>query len=382
MKTIRDIPHLEGVKALVRADFNVPVRNGAAADDFRIRKALPTIEYLRSKGAHVLLISHIETADGANGSLEPVAMHLKGMELPVIFIKDIKNAYETIEARIKGALVDDRTQKVGRVFLLENLRTLDGEKDNDKKFAEQLASLADIYVNEAFSASHREHASIVGVPAFLPGYVGLQLGQEITHLSKAFKPTHPFLFALGGAKFDTKLPLIEKFMEIADDVFIGGALANDALKAKGFVVGASKVSNGSFDISDIVSDPKIILPVDIVDQGHSVKPIENVGEDDRILDAGPRTLEILKGKIDTAKFILWNGPLGLYEDGYQGATLELARMIAGATARGAETIVGGGDTLAAIEELGLLDRFTFVSTGGGAMLDFLAKGTLPGIEAL
>lgn len=395
MKTLKNIGHLEGARVLLRVDFNVPVRNGMVSDDLRIRASLPTIEYLKSAGAKIILISHLESSDGGNPSLEPVANYLnKKLNLPVAFLKDYKKVNEFIDHELKD----------GDCVLLENLRFFDGEKDNDKKFARELASLADIFVNDAFSVSHREHASIVGVPRFLPSYAGIQFEKEVVNLSKAFNPTHPFLFILGGAKFETKLPLLDKFMGIADSIFIGGALANDFFKEKGFEIGTSKVSDASksdFHLAKYSNNPKLILPVDILNQDNKAKPAGQLLETDKIMDAGPETIRLLRDKIAAARFILWNGPLGLYEDGYKGPTLELARMIAEATREvqsgkckvesdktqnaddvGVQSIVGGGDTLAAIAELDIEDKFTFVSTGGGAMLEFLAKGTLVGIEAM
>ncbi len=372
MKTLTDIQHLEGVKVLVRADFNVPIQKDAVVEDFRIRAAFPTIEFLRSRGAKVILISHLESADGGNGSLQPVATKLKELGVPVTFIEDMKKARLFIENELQN----------GECILLENVRFFEGEKNNDAQFAKELASLADLYVNEAFPASHREHASVVGVPNFIPGYAGIQFEKEIAHLSKAFNPVHPFLFILGGAKFETKLPLLQKFMDTADSIFIGGALATDFFRTKGYEIGTSLVSKGNIDLTAYAASPKLILPIDIVNKKGEVKPADGLSSDDVILDAGPQTLEILKEKIAAAKFILWNGPLGLYEDGYRAPTLDLARMIGEATGNWTETIVGGGDTLAAIATLGIADKFTFISTGGGAMLDFLAKGTLPAVEAL
>lgn len=371
MKTLKDIENLEGVKVLLRTDFNVPVKNGVVMEDFRIKAALPTIEYLRSRGAKVILASHLEVAEGEKATLEPVAKVLVGLGAEVTFVKDYKKALTTIE-----------TAKNGDCILLENLRDFDGEKANDPKFAKELASLADIYVNDAFPVSHREHASIVGVPRYILGYAGLQVEKEVAHLSRAFSPAHPFLFILGGAKFETKLPLITKFMATADNVFVGGALANDFYKAKGDEVGTSLLSDGNFDLTSFLGDPKLMLPQDVVNQNREVKAGDRLSKEDKILDVGPETMKALVEKVKKADFILWNGTLGLYEDGYREATTALAQAMSEATLRGATTIVGGGDTLAAIESLGLMDKFTFVSTAGGAMLDFLAKGTLPGLEVL
>jgi phosphoglycerate kinase len=371
MKTLTDIPNLKGVKVLLRADFNVPIKNGAVTDDFRIKAALPTIEFLRSRGARLIIASHIEVLEGEKATLAPVADVLKTLGVDVTFITD-----HTKMGAAARALTD------GQCLLLENLRTWEGEKKNDPVFAQRLAALADIYVNDAFPVSHREHASIVGVPKLITGYAGLQVQKEIEHLSKAFKPSHPFLFILGGAKFETKMPLIEKFSGLADAMFIGGAIANDFYKAKGYEVGTSALSHGDFDVKPLLSNPKIILPIDVVNQDHVTKAANAAAPTDNILDVGPASIQALAEKITAAKFILWNGTLGYCEVGFPEATNTLARMIADATAKGTTSIVGGGDTVAALGEIGLEDAFSFVSTAGGAMLDFLAKGTLPGIEAL
>ncbi len=372
MKTIKDIEFLEGVKVLVRADFNVSVINGKVVDDFRIRATLPTIEYLRSKGAKIILMSHLESIDGGNGSLKPVAENLNTLGVPVLFIQSMRGAHEFIEAHVKD----------GDCVLLENLRFNEGEKTNDANFAKGLASMADIYVNDAFPVCHRKHASVVGLPKLLPSYAGLRLESEVEHLSKSFNPKHPFLFMLGGAKFETKMPLVHKFINSADKIFIGGALANDFFKKKGYEVGRSLLSKGDIGLDGLVNNPKIIIPIDILNESNEVRSANGVLKTDKIMDSGPKTEEILHEEISKASFILWNGPLGVYEDGYKGATLNLAKMVSEATGRGVETVVGGGDTLAAIDTLGIGDKFTFISTGGGAMLDFLANGSLPGIEAL
>jgi 3-phosphoglycerate kinase len=268
------------------------------------------------------------------------------------------------------------------VVLVENLRTNVGEKANDETFAKELASLADFYVNEAFSVCHREHASIVGVPKFLPSYAGLQLEKEIYELSKVFKPAHPFVFILGGAKFETKLPLINKFIDKADFLCIGGALSNDLLKAQGKNVGVSKVSKTEIDLSAVISSKKLMGIVDVVVQnGENIetKDVDDVSDEDSIMDAGVETIKLWEEKIRDGAFILWNGPLGNFELGFDKGTLALASAVASSDA---ESIVGGGDTLSAIKKLNLESAFSFISTGGGATLDFLANETLPGIQAL
>ncbi len=371
MKTIRDIEYLEGVKVLVRADFNVPLAGGKVVEDFRIRAAFPTIDFLTSKGAKVILISHIEdNAGGPTPSLAPVADTMEKLGHPVTFVKDWKKVPQLLEGEIKN----------GECLLLDNVRFFEGEKKNDPQFAKELASFADIYVNDAFSVSHREHASVVGVPKLLPSYAGLQLESEVEHLSKAFNPAHPFFFILGGAKFETKMPLVEKFLKLSDSIFIGGALANDFLKAQGREVGTSIVSKKPIDLSAIISNPKIFSCVDVAIAQDGNKGVADIQPTDQIADVGEKTIALLKEKISAAKFILWNGPFGIYEKGFTWGTEECARLIAENS--NAMTIVGGGDTLAAIAKLNIEDKFTFVSTGGGAMLDFLAQGTLPGIEVL
>lgn len=376
MKTLSDIEYLKDVRALVRVDFNVPIIKGKVVNDYRIRMALPTINFLRAKGAKVVLISHLEVKEGEKATLEPVVGVLENLGVSTTFVKNIRNATDEIAKMSAGSCI-----------LLENLRQFDGEKTNDQQFAKELASLGDFFVNDAFSVCHREHASIVGVPKLLPSYAGLQLQNEIEHLSQAFHAMHPFLFILGGAKFETKLPLLERFIRLADTVFVGGALAHDFFKGKGYEVGKSLVSVGEFDLSKYFSNPVLMLPEDVVIENRETRPVDCLINTDKIMDAGPKTLELLKAKIDAASFILWNGPLGLYEGGYCEATQEVAKAIAArfdvAGAAGKITsIVGGGDTLAAIATLKLEDKFTFISTAGGAMLDFLTNGTLPGIDAL
>lgn len=367
-KTLKDLPDVLGVPILVRLDLNVPVKDGVVVDDYRIRKSLPTLKFLQDKGAKVVIIAHIE---GGSDTLRPVYENLK-KTLNLSFCEDFLEKGGEAIAKMQNS----------DVLLCENLRLYDGEKKNDPEFAKQLASLGQIYVNDGFSVSHRKHASVVGVPKFLPGYLGLQFEEEVKNLSKCFEPAKPFLFILGGAKFDTKMPLVQKFLTIADRIFIGGALAHDLFKTKGWNVGASLLSETATDFSAYAANPKIVLPADVVVKtvrGNETKKPFEVGNDETIVDSGPTTVTDLKNLITPAATILWNGPLGYYEGNFKGPTLELAQAIADSKAF---SVVGGGDTLACIQELGIENKFGFVSTGGGAMLDFLAEGTLPGLEAL
>jgi len=349
LPSIKDID-VKGRRVILRASLNVPMEDGVVEDDFRIKHSLPTINLLRERGAKVIIISHI--SEGRANSLKPVADYLNIAFSPKIF----------------GSSVEEKISQMqnGDALVLENLRIDEGEEKNDINFIDKLAKLGDIFVNDDFSASHREHSSIVGLPTVLPSYAGLQFQEELTHLHSAFDPEHPFLLILGGIKFETKLGVLDKFLEIADKIFIGGALANNFFKGKGIDVGQSAF-DGEIDISKYLNNPKIILPVD------------TIKKDGVILDCGKKTIEQLKELITEAKFVLWNGPLGDFEEGYEEGTEDLAKIIARDDGR---SIIGGGDTVAAVKKLKLYDKFTFVSTAGGAMLEFLAEGTLPGIEAL
>jgi len=366
-RSIKELGDISGKKILVRLDFNVPVKDGKVFNDFRITKSMPTIAYLKEKGAKVIIVSHI--GEIGTETLAPVAEYLGVKLLPADPISQVVK--EAV-----GAMRD------GEVLMLDNLRQNPGEVLNDENFAKSLADLADIYVDDAFAVMHREHASLVSVPKLLPSYAGFLVEEELAHLSKAFSPDHPFLFILGGAKFETKMGLVGKFLNIADKIFIGGALSNTVFKYMGMEVGVSLVDKASLDLDFTKNNPKVFLPSDVraVDGGVTlVKRPNEVLPSDNILDIGPETVDTLKKEISSAKFILWNGPLGNYEKGFSGTTEDIARFV---SESGAISIVGGGDTVASIKSLNIFDKFTFVSSGGGAMLDFLANGTLPGLEAL
>ncbi len=372
MKSIKDIADLKGKRVLVRVDFNVPMKDGKILDDFRIKKALPTIEYLQKKGAVVILLAHL--GEDGKESLKPVADRLKKYIPKVIFL-DKPIMSDDTEDKVKAL-------KKGEVVLLENLRRETGEKLNSPSFARALSRYGEVYVNDAFSVSHRPHASIIGITKYLPGYAGFQMEFEVKNLSEAFNPPHPFLFILGGAKFETKIPLVKKFLRDADTVFIGGALMNDFFLAKGYEVGVSLVDKGNFQLPSLMKHKNLLLPVDVevlkASKHRFCKPTE-VDKEENIVDIGPETVKVLEDLVMKAKFILWNGPLGKYESSFGVATEKLLKTISKSHAK---SIIGGGDTVALVSKLKLEDKLGFVSTGGGAALDFLAKGTLPGIKAL
>ena len=380
MRTIRDIAVFENIPILVRAALNVPTQEGRVMNDYRLRRAVPTIQYLRERGAKVVLVSHI--GEQGTETLEPVAKALGKL------IPGVSFCGETIGENARAAV---RALTPGGVLVLENLRRNPGEKNNDPAFARELAALGDVFVEDSFDTCHRRHASIVGVPELLPSYAGLLLEEEVRELLSARAPKHPALAVIGGAKFSTKEAVLTELLKTYTHVFVGGALADDFLKASGQEVGKSLVSEGDGGIKKILANQKLVLPVDSLvvpatavgaldARTHArIAPQGQVRSDEVILDHGPGTVALLENLAQKSKSILWNGPLGNYENGFVDATNALARAVA---ASKAHSVVGGGDTIAAIEDLGLLSRFSFVSTGGGAMLDFLAKGTLPGIEAL
>lgn len=387
MRTIRDIRLFENIPILVRAALNVPVENGHVVNDYRLRRALPTIRYLCGQGAKVILISHIDPPENVppqgTETLAPVASALGKL------IPNVSFCPETIGARVRAAI---RELAPGSVLVLENLRRNKGEITNDRAFARELAALADVFVQDSFDTCHRMHASVVGIPEILPSYAGLLLEEEVAELSRALSPARPALAVIGGAKFSTKEPVLAALLQTYDHVFVGGALADDFLKASGQEVGKSLVSTADAShVKRLLANPKLVLPIDSLvisfstvgsTDARSRARVARFGEvrgDDVILDHGPGTEALLAELATKAATVLWNGPLGNYETGFIDATDAFARAVATSTAH---SVIGGGDTIAAIEKLGLLPKFSFVSTGGGAMLEFLAKGTLPGIAAL
>lgn len=367
---ITDCTDLAGRYVLLRSSLNVPIEDNRVTNQFRVTRALPTINYLLRQGARVIVIAHIGREPYE--TLQPVYELLKPL-VPITFCAK-SSGPEVRQAR--EALVD------GSVLLLENVRQDPREKANDPNFAVDLAGLADLYVNDAFSDSHRSHASLVGIPKHLPSYFGINFMHEYEELSRVMQPTEPSLFILGGAKFATKMPLIEEYIEHYDHVFIGGALANDIFKAKGYEVGTSLVSDIDLTENPLLQSEKLLLPTDVtVKRGEEIRICspEDVQKDEAILDAGPATLSQLSPLITKAKTILWNGPIGNYEGGFAKQSEELARLIA---ASSAYSVVGGGDTVAVVEMLGCQDKFSFLSTAGGAMLTYMEHGTLSAIDAV
>ena len=377
MKCIDEVPanELKGKRVLVRASLDLPVDSkGNVSDIFRLKKALPTLEYLSKAGAKVVILTKI--GRDPSETVAPVEKALKQF-IPVTYIPDL---FGPLVQSAVGAMRD------GDFILLENLQTDPGEVANDPQFSKNVAALGDIYVNDCFVSAHRESAGMVGVPKLLPSYAGIQFRDEVKELSGALHPASPSLAIIGGAKFETKDPIIHSFLELYDHVFVVGAIANDVLKAKGFPVGVSKVSEHAPG-ADVVSNPRLLMLSDVTverpDKQAQVKKPADVAADEKIVDIGPDSVKDVAPLIEQASFITWNGPTGLYEAGYIQYTQAIAELIAQAVARGAKAVIGGGDTIAAIQESGLDEsKLGFLSTGGGAMLEYLLKGTLPGIDAL
>lgn len=366
---------IKGKRVLVRSDFNLPISaQGEVADVFRLEMGWKTVQYLSERGARLILLSHI--GRDQQETIEPVARAIEAF------------GKVTFVPALGGALVESTVQvmKDGEIVLLENVRRDPRETTNDESFARELASLADMYVNDAFAASHRTHTSIVGVPKFLPAYAGLLVRDEVKEINAARTPKSPSFAILGGAKFETKAPLVKMLLEKYDHLFITGALANDVFKARGLPVGRSLISKEQPG-EDILNNPRFLAPTDVTventDGSVKVKRPEEVSDGDKIVDIGPETVALLAPYLRSAKFILWNGPTGMYENGHTIYVKHITALVSEAVKNGAHCVIGGGDTIAAIEASGASkNNLGFLSTGGGAMLEYLLKGTLPGIEAL
>jgi phosphoglycerate kinase len=391
--SIRDL-NSTGKRVFLRVDFNVPLKDGVIEDDARIRGALPTINHLIEHGARIIIASHLGRPKGKRVeefSLRPVATHLAALlNRSVEFAEDCIGEAAQTKA---DALAD------GDVLLLENLRFHPEEEANDDDFAKQLASLCDIYINDAFGTAHRAHASTAGITKHVAqSAAGLLMEKELDYLGRATTtPEHPFVAILGGAKVSDKISVINALIERkVDKLLIGGAMAYTFFKAEGFTIGKSLVENDKLDVArDIrrraeAAGVELLLPtdhqvVDSYDPLHSRKtiPIEFTNAGLVGLDIGAETTQLFADALADAKLIIWNGPMGVFEEpGFDEGTIAIARAVADAADRGATVIVGGGDSVAALNDAGVADRITHVSTGGGATLEFLAGDELPGVAAL
>lgn len=394
LQTIKEVKNLRGKRVLVRVDFNVPLKKFGAkivvADDTRIRAALPTIKYLLEHDAKVILMSHL----GDPGGKVKASLGLKPVGAAIAKLLKMKGAAPTDWEGKKGLGKID-AMKNGEIMLLENLRFHPGEEKNDAKFAAGLASLADIYVNDAFAAAHRAHASIVGVPKFLPSFAGLLMKKEIDVLSGLLlKPKRPFVGLIGGAKISTKISVIENLLKKVNFLLLGGALVNNFLAAKGYGIGASVYEPKELKTAKkLLKNKKIVLPVDFVVGDFKGKKAWVVGVPSKrsvlckkpyaLLDIGPETIKKYAGIIRKAQTITWNGPMGYFEiKKYSHGTIALGQLIAARSKGKVFGVAGGGETIEALGKTGMAEYIDHISTGGGAMLEFLEGKMLPGIKPL
>jgi phosphoglycerate kinase len=389
-----DVADVKGKRVLVRADLNVPLKAGQVKDATRIERLLPTLENLAGRGAKVIILSHLGRPDGQKKpeySVRPVAEKLAAMlpDRKVGFVDDC------IGAAVESAIA---ALAPGEITVLENLRYYPGEEKNDPDFVASLAALGDVFVNDAFSVSHRAHASVYGIALKLPAYAGLQMQAELNALESVLElPKRPVAAIIGGAKVSTKIALLTHLVPKVDMLFVGGGMANTFLYAQGYKVGKSLCEPSFTDtVETIISRAaetgcKIVLPTDALvakefapNAPHSVQGINDISEDGMILDIGPKSLADFTARLKTAKTVLWNGPVGAFETPPFGeGTFALAKVVAGLTKAGEMVAVGGGgDTVAALNIAGVTGDFTYVSTAGGAFLEWLEGRELPGVAAL
>ncbi len=389
--TVRDV-EFSGKRALIRVDFNVPLgKDGRVADDFRIRSALPTIEYILGRGGRPILASHLGRPKGkpaAEFSMKPVRDVLQGLVKAKVHLAPDSVGEDVL--RMAHSLPE------GEVLLLENLRFHAEEEANDPAFSRALASLAEVYVDDAFGTAHRAHASTEGVARLLrPAVAGFLMEKEIEFLGKLLaNPDRPFVAILGGAKISDKIDVLKNLLGRIDCMLIGGGMANTFLKAQGFDVANSLVEDGSLgaarEIMKLAESENValVLPIDFVaaskvEAGASVERVSRISEGFAIVDVGDRTILRFCEEIEKARTIFWNGPLGVFEiEAFARGTFEVAKAVANASQNGAISVIGGGDTASAVARAGVIDRVTHISTGGGASLEFVEGKELPGILAL
>lgn len=374
---------IKNKRVIIRVDFNIPISDNSKIDKnekWRIESAIPTLKYLIKKRAKIIIITHLGRPNGKKNKTLKLDLIAKEVE-KILKIKVLK-LDEVEGGRVNQSIAQ---MKEGEIVMLENIRFYPEEEKNSLSFAKKLSKLGDVFINEAFSVSHRKHASIVGITKYLPSYAGLVFEKEIRELDKVLKePKRPLLFIIGGAKIKTKIKVIDKFIKLADKILVGGALPNTIFAAHGIEVGKSLIERNMFKVVENLNleNSKIQLPIDFICKNTeiSVKTLNGVSENEFIGDIGPKTVQLFLQEIKKAKMIIWNGPMGLVEKKpFDRASEAIARTIIQSRSY---SVVGGGDTVTFINKLKLEKRFNYISTGGGAMLEYLAKETLPGIEAL
>ncbi len=391
LRSIRQLKSLKNKRVLVRVDFNVPIKKGKVTEDSRLKASLPTIEFLMNKGAQVILVTHVGRPEGKKDpalSVKPIAKRLKEL----LGIKELR----IIELdKAKKLEIGNWKLNNGEVMMLENIRFYPGEEKNDAQFSKELASIADLYVLDGFAVAHRASASVVGVTKYLPSYAGLLLEQEINGLEKVMKkPRAPFVLVLGGAKMETKVPIMKHLLPRVDHVLIGGGIVNTYLKAAGYKVGDSLADSGrEKEALVLCKKKKVVLPHDVIvgkRDGSGARhvmiekyPHQICKKGEEILDIGPATIRLYASFIRKAATLLWNGAMGYFEQKpFDIGTLSIARLIASRSNGKAYGVIGGGETLQAMELTRMSEYVDLVSTGGGAMLEYLGGKKLPGVVAL
>ncbi|ATF15840.1 phosphoglycerate kinase [Brevibacillus sp. HB1.2] len=387
-KSIRDV-ELAGKRVFCRVDFNVPMQDGVITDDTRIRAAVPTIRFMMGAGAKVILASHFGRPKGQvveEMRLTPVAAHLSSL-----LSKDVRKLEDCHGADVEAAV---ERMESGDVILLENVRFHAGEEKNDPELAKSFAALADLFVNDAFGTAHRAHASTAGIAEYIPAVAGLLMEKEIRFMGGALSnPERPFTAIVGGAKVKDKIAVIENLLTKVDHLIIGGGMANTFLKAQGYGIGASLCEDDKLDLARTLMDQakergvQLLMPVDVVvadrfaaDAEKKVVAIDAIPEGWMALDIGPKTVEQYHSVIVESKTVVWNGPMGVFEmDAFAGGTIGVAKAMAACSGT---TIIGGGDSVAAVEKAGVAEQMTHISTGGGASLEFMEGKELPGVAVL
>ncbi|MFF2889557.1 phosphoglycerate kinase [Paenibacillus sp. NPDC057967] len=388
-KSVRDVAELAGKRVFVRVDFNVPLEDGKITDDKRIRETLPTINFLIEKGAKVILASHLGRPNGQ--VVEELRHTASAVRLSELLGKPVTKANEAIGEAVEAQVA---AMENGDVLLLENVRFYPGEESNDPELAKAFAKLADLFVNDAFGAAHRAHASTEGIAHILPAVSGLLMERELEVLGKALNnPERPFTAIVGGSKVKDKIAVIDKMLEIADNIIIGGGLSYTFFKAQGHEIGKSLVDNSKLDLAlEFIEKAKKLgknfyIPVDIVvtddfsaDANTQIVDVDGIPAEWEGIDIGPKTRELYADVIKNSKLVVWNGPMGVFEiEPFSHGTREVAKATAETSAY---TVIGGGDSAAAAEKFGLADQMDFISTGGGASLEFMEGKVLPGVVAL
>ena len=384
-KTVKDID-IKDKRVFMRVDFNVPMQDGKVTDDKRIKAALPTIKYVLEQGASLLLASHLGRPKG--GADPEFSLRAASEVLSSLLGMPVKMAPDCVGPEVEAMAMQ---LKPGEVLMLENTRFQPGEEKNDLVLAKQMAALADIYVNDAFGSAHRAHASTEGIARFLPSVSGFLMEQELEYLGRAVSnPEHPYIAILGGAKISDKISVVESLLAKCDKLIIGGGMANTFLAAQGFNMQDSLVEEASIETAKGILEhyrDKLILPVDAVvadkfdpQANTRIVDVDKIPTGWRMLDVGPKTLELYKQALTGAKLIVWNGPVGVFEmPKFAEGTFALAKMLAES---GATTVIGGGDSASAVKKAGVAEQMTHVSTGGGASLEYLEGKELPGVAAL